>query len=159
MIYSSALMDFIQLSGIAHYLIKFKTNRGIVAFAFFMIPRSWIQSHFLMGRQKGFLWYDPGVLALTVPYHDTNDFYYSGHIGTATLYMHEFFVHECHIMGGIALINYINCWFLMIFLRTHYVIDLITGFIIALWCLNVGEMISYPLDVKIAGWDSKERRH
>ena len=118
-----------------------------------MIPRSWIQTHFLMGRQKGFLWYDPGVLALTVPYHDTNDFYYSGHIGTATLYMHEFFVYECYIMGGIALINYINCWFLMIFLRTHYVIDLVSGFIIALWALNISEMLSYFLDVKLAGWD------
>lgn len=50
MIYSSALMDFIQLSGIAHYVLKFKTNRGACAFALFMIPRAWIQAHFLMGR-------------------------------------------------------------------------------------------------------------
>jgi hypothetical protein len=48
-----------------------------------------------MGRPKGFAWFDPGMPALTVPYHDTNDFYYSGHVGTSTIYMTEFFINGC----------------------------------------------------------------
>ena len=51
-----------------------------------------VQNNFLLGRPwRGFLWTDPGVIALTVPYHDTNDFYWSGHIGTCTIYTLEFY--------------------------------------------------------------------
>jgi len=46
--------------------------------------------------------------ALTVPYHDTNDFYYSGHVGTACIYMHEFFANGYTLMGYIALFNMVN---------------------------------------------------
>lgn len=50
-----------------------------------------------MGRPKGDIWENPGVPALTVPYHDTNDFFYSGHVGTSTIYMTEFLINGCQI--------------------------------------------------------------
>jgi len=45
-----------------------------------------------MGRPSGFAWFNPGMPALTVPYHDTNDFYYSGHIGSSFMYLTEFYL-------------------------------------------------------------------
>ena len=56
--------------------------------------RQFIQNYYLMGRPEGFLWSDPGIPSLTVPYHDTNDFYYSGHVGSAILWMHEYYAND-----------------------------------------------------------------
>jgi hypothetical protein len=44
-----------------------------------------------MGRIEGFAWFDPGFPSLTIPYHDTNDFFWSGHIGTCFMYSAEFY--------------------------------------------------------------------
>ena len=65
-------------------------------------------NHFLMGRMKGFVWFDPGTPALTVPYHDTNDFFWSGHVGTSTLYLLEYLTYGYPIMTILAIFNLIN---------------------------------------------------
>lgn len=111
-----------------------------------------------MGRPKGFLWFNPGMPALTVPYHDTNDFYYSGHVGSSAIYMHELFAQGFNIMGYIAVFNLVNQWCMLMFLHTHYVIDLVSGFIIAHWAIMMGEMLSYLVDVRICGWSGPERK-
>lgn len=38
----------------------------------------------------GYLWDYPGFPSLVVPYGATNDFFYSGHAGGATLVMFEY---------------------------------------------------------------------
>lgn len=43
-----------------------------------------------MGREEGFLFGYPGLRSITVPYHDTNDFYFSGHVGTCFLIALEY---------------------------------------------------------------------
>jgi len=45
-----------------------------------------------MDRNPGRVWDDPLVPALTVPYHNTNDFFFSGHLGCITLWMTEYYV-------------------------------------------------------------------
>ena len=36
--------------------------------------------------------------------------------------------------------------------RTHYIIDLVSGLIIAAWAMMNAEWITYILDVKFIGW-------
>ena len=43
-----------------------------------------------MNRLEGFLFFNPGFPSLSVPYHDVNDFFYSGHIGTCFLIVLEY---------------------------------------------------------------------
>ena len=43
-----------------------------------------------MGRLPGRVYNDPGIPALTVPYHDVNDYYYSGHVGAVLIWALEF---------------------------------------------------------------------
>lgn len=43
-----------------------------------------------MGRLDGFIFSYPGIPSLTVPYHDVNDFFYSGHVGTCLLVVLEY---------------------------------------------------------------------
>lgn len=108
MIYAGFLMDFTQVSGVIFFYLKYHTYRPLVAFAIFIFLRQNLQNHFLMGRLEGFTWFYPGFPALTVPYHDTNDFYYSGHVGTTTIYMLEFYFNDQKFMFFAALFVLVN---------------------------------------------------
>ena len=93
-----------------------------------------------------------------MPYHDTNDFYYSGHVGTTTIYMLEFYYNDQKFMFCVALFVLVNQWILLMLVRTHYIIDLVSGFIIACWALMNSEWITYILDVKLVGWSADKRK-
>jgi hypothetical protein len=43
-----------------------------------------------LGRLEGFLWFFPGIYSLFVPYFDTNDFYFSGHLAMNATLLYEF---------------------------------------------------------------------
>jgi len=111
-----------------------------------------------MSRPEGFAWFNPGMPSLTVPYHDTNDFYYSGHVGTGTMYMIEFFLNGYNILGYMTVFVLVNQWVLLMLLRTHYIIDLVTGLLLGHWAMMSAEWISYVIDVKLLGWSAKQRK-
>jgi len=89
-IYASFLMDAMLLTFFSLFLLYWRTYRVIFALVIFFISRAFIQKTFLMGRPEGFMWSYPGMYALTVPYPDVNDFYFSGHVGTCTLVLLEY---------------------------------------------------------------------
>lgn len=110
-----------------------------------------------MGRPDGFLWSYPGWWSFTVPYHDTNDFFYSGHIGTCLLVVLEYRAAKWYKMSYLAGFILVNQWVLMTFVRTHYIIDLITGAIMAHYCFMGAEWLSFFIDVKFLGVPGKDR--
>ena len=110
-----------------------------------------------MGRPDGFLWSYPGIQAIAVPYFDTNDFFYSGHIGTCFLVVLEYRAAKWYKMSYITLFILINQWILMTFVRTHYIIDLITGLFMANYMFMNAEWVSFFLDVKFLGCSSNTR--
>ena len=87
---SSFFMDFMQMLGLLMFYLRYFTVRTPIAFAILFPLRQLIQNIFLMGRPSGFLWSDPGIPSITVPYHDTNDFFFSGHVGASVIYLLEF---------------------------------------------------------------------
>ena len=111
-----------------------------------------------MARPEGFLWADPGIPSLTVPYHDTNDFFFSGHVGTAALWFQEFWLNDYKCIAIAVSIVCLIEWIFLTVSRTHYFIDLAFGLMFAHMSYLTGEWISYILDVKICGWDGKVRR-
>ena len=111
-----------------------------------------------MARIEGFAWFDPGIPALTIPYHDSNDFYWSGHIGTCFMYSAEFYFAGYYKMFYVGVFIGINQWILLWLVRTHYIIDFITALMIAHWAVINAEWISYFIDVKVCGW-AKELRN
>jgi hypothetical protein len=52
----------------------------------------------------------------------------------------------------------INEWILLCVLRTHYIIDLLTGLIIAYYLHRWGEKLAYFYDVKLLGIPMKKRQ-
>ena len=136
-IYSNALVDLSQLSCIYLYWRdpNWKTHRSVFATVLFMVPRLIIQSNFILGRMKGFLWFYPGVWSITVSYHDINDFFYSGHVGIVLLQTHEQLAFGYEGLGWTGILSICNIFVMMIVLRTHYIIDLVAGLIIGLWAV------------------------
>jgi hypothetical protein len=158
MVYAGFLMDVFLLGTLSLFFCRFNTFRAPITFGTFMIARKLVQDHFLMGRPKGFAWFDPGTPSLTVPYHDTNDFYWSGHVGTSTILTIELFAQGYKTLATLGFLVGINQWILLMLVRTHYIIDLVTGLIFGHLFLINSEWICFILDVKVAGWNKEERK-
>ena len=100
-----------------------------------------------MGRMPGFTYFDPGVYSLTVPYHDVNDFFYSGHVGTCLLITLEYYSSKYYKMALFTLLILVNQWTMLSLVRTHYIIDLVTGVLFAHYFFIQAERASYVTDV------------
>jgi len=108
-----------------------------------------------MTRLPSHIFENPGFHSLTVPYHDTNDFYYSGHVGTCFLLFLEFHASGWPRMSYYCLFTLVNQWVMMTFTGNHYVIDLISGMIIAHYVHMFSERLSFlpdQLGMRIPGF-------
>lgn len=157
MIYAAFLMDFMILSFLVFFFFFWKSSRLIGALLLFYPVRQTIQNNFLISRPAGFLWYYPGLHSLTIPYFDTNDFYFSGHVGSSTTFASEYFAHGWTKMGWVCTFVMFNEWIMLTSLRTHYIIDLISGFVVARLFHRWGEKLAFFLDVKLFGLPKQKR--
>lgn len=117
-----------------------------------------------MTRLDGFLFRYPGFPSLSIPYHDSNDFFYSGHVGTCFILVLEARAKRWYRLSWMCFFIMCNQWIFMMFIRTHYVIDMVTGLIVAHYMHIIGERLSYLVDVKIMRQhltkpDKRERFH
>lgn len=133
------------------------TMRVAASLILFYPIRNVIQAVFLMGRPVGFLWSYPGIAALTVPYFDTNDFYFSGHVGSTTMYASEYLAMKWNKMAALLIFIVVDVWVALTFLRTHYIIDFTSGHVYARFVHRFGEKLSYFPDVKLVGWPRQKR--
>ena len=113
-----------MISFLVIFWLKGGTMRIAAALILFYPIRNVIQAIFLMGRPVGFLWSYPGIISLTVPYFDTNDFYFSGHVGSTTMYASEYLAMKWYKMAAIIIFVVVDVWVALTFLRTHYIIDI-----------------------------------
>lgn len=160
-------MDLMIITYMTIFAVYWRTYRVCLAYIMFFGVRTFIQvltnsnnllqKTFFMYRPDGFLWSFPGVYSLTVPYHDTNDFFYSGHVGTCFLITLEYWSAKWYKMSYFTVFILLNQWILMTFVRTHYIIDLVTGVIMAHYCHMASEWIIYFFDVLVVGSPSDSR--
>lgn len=102
-----------------------------------------------MTRLHSHIFEHPGFHSLVVPYHDTNDFYYSGHVGTCFLLFLEFRAAGWKRMSYYCMFTLINQWVMMTLTGNHYVIDLISGMIIAQYVHMMAERLTFLVDQMI----------
>eukprot|EP00347_Sterkiella_histriomuscorum_P010983 403374194 len=156
-IFASFLMDLMILSFLAMFYLYWKSYRIMFAYVLFFVTRTFLQKNFFMGRLDGFTFFYPGLYSITVPYHDVNDFFYSGHVGTCLLICLEYKAAKYHKMSLFIFFILINQWVMLCLVRTHYIIDLITGIIFAHYMYQHAEKISYVQDVLLLGIQAKNR--
>jgi hypothetical protein len=109
-----------------------------------------------MRRLDGFLFRYPGIPSLVVVYHDSNDFFFSGHIGTCFIVALEYKACKWFKMHYLMLFIMCNQWFMMTCVRTHYIIDMITGVVIAHYFHMLSEKLTYYVDVTLLKIGSTE---
>jgi hypothetical protein len=110
-----------------------------------------------MTRLEGFTFFDPGMYSITVPYHDVNDFFYSGHVGTCMLVYLEFRSAKYYKLSYFVMFILINEWLMLCLVRTHYIIDLITGVIVAQYVFQISEKICFVSDAVLLRIPAKKR--
>ena len=104
------------------------------------------------------MWSNPGITAITIPYFDTNDFYFSGHIASSTIYTLEYWSMGWKKVSMMVAFIVFNEYLLLLFVRVHYVIDTITGFIIAFHLHRLAEYLCFFWDVKLMGYPAHRRQ-
>ena len=91
-IISTLGLDFMMSMMLLLLNKKWETLRMFLCFAIFLQMKQTVQNLFSMQRLPGKLLRDPGTPSLSIPYHDCNDFYPSGHLGTSVLLLSEFYI-------------------------------------------------------------------
>jgi hypothetical protein len=98
-----------------------------------------------------------GLKSLTVPYHDTNDFYFSGHLAWALIFAND--IVGCNTKFGtfFAVYQFFNSFYLMTVLYVHYVVDYTSAIAVAWLAVRFAERVCYYPDVKLIGYATDER--
>ena len=143
---SQYLMDILLFSALIVWTWKHRCTRVFFTSLLFYSIRSQVQTYFYLNRIDGFIYDDPGPFSLTIAYFDTNDFYYSGHCGSCTMYMLEMFALGHTYWGSFYLCMLIFQWCYLTFYRVHYIIDLLFGVVVAISVHRLAECVCHLLD-------------
>ena len=76
-----------------------------------------------------------------IVYHDVNDFFYSGHVGLTCILMSE--LRHCGDYRGYKLGVFVLIFeaLMLVFSRTHYIIDMTCGFVMGKYSLILAQQI------------------
>ena len=91
-------------------------------------------------------WRSPGFFSFTVPYEHTRDFFFSGHTGGITIIFTEMYKLRFGVPGVISFLALIFMMNMLLLTRVHYSIDIIAGFLFAIWFYRISERILYYTD-------------
>ena len=109
-----------------------------------------------MQKPDGYLWEYPGIPSLFVLYYQTNDFFYSGHVGSCILVGLEAHAKGIFWLEMFAWFGTLVQTLVMIFLRGHYFIDLVAGAVFAHYFFLLSNRYCYIVDRLVCGLETKE---
>ena len=92
-----------------------------------------------------------------VPYGETPDFYYSGHVGSCMIHFFEFQANGLFWLSLYALFTMACQIFTMYALRDHYTIDMFGGIIIGHYTYIMAERYCYIIDYYVFGIPIEKR--
>jgi hypothetical protein len=121
-ILSSLHVDIAFILIVLFFLFLAKSARIIYLTLFFYTIRGICQGLFMFQYPKDWIFDDPGVFSLMVPYQKASDFYYSGHSGFLMMSTLEFIQMR---MVSVAFLNFLLMLFtgwMLITTRAHYTI-------------------------------------
>lgn len=149
LIFSSFLVDVLLLWFAIRYALWGNTTRQLIFFVMFYCTRAAVQSFFLLRIPEGYCWDYPGFPSLTVSYQKTSDFFYSGHVGVMLFCsLENKYLGNIYMMWVALGVCLLECT-VMIFLRGHYSIDLISGLVFAHYFWIVSAWIAKSLDRRL----------
>ncbi|CAG9316775.1 unnamed protein product [Blepharisma stoltei] len=148
LIITSAAMDILVLYHAISFMLWGNSLKPVIWLILYIGLWFLFQWIFLMRFPSGFTWGYPGFPSLTISYIKSADFYFSARMGALVYFgilSHE---KKNKYLTWAAIINIILSFWMMIFFRAHYSIDLIFGGIFGHYCIIISEKISPWIDKK-----------
>lgn len=138
---SSFFIDVLGLSMIA--LAVFGTDfTPFIGIIVVFILRQLCQMGCTLPPPPGIIWRDPGVPTVLVTYGVSNDFFFSGHTALAVLGAIEI----CHLapwwLGALVVLVAVALAVIVLVLRAHYTMDVVTGAFAAWFAADVAQRLS-----------------
>ena len=146
MIISSLLIDVSVLSLGYNWYFYGKSWSTLLSIGIFYVLRGLCNLIYMMKSPDGLIWTFPGIASLTVSYHDTTDFFFSGHVGINLIAAIELKNFKVRYFTFISLIGILFQIITMIVLRGHYLVDIIAGLISAHYSRIISQKYSYYFD-------------
>lgn len=133
MIFCGALMDVMILSLFINWVIRGTSVRLVVVFSCFYGLRAICMMVYAVEPYEGYYWEYPGFPSLIIAYGETNDFFYSGHVGACILCFHEYTKNGWTRFRWYCIFTAIMQVIVLLITRGHFFIDLVSGAIFADW--------------------------
>ena len=100
----SELMDVLMIISFYRFARYSSTWRLTLAMALFYGIRGLLQAIWYVEKPDGYNWAYPGFLSIFVPYGETADFFFSGHVGVCVIMFHEFYTVGWYIFSAYSLV-------------------------------------------------------
>jgi hypothetical protein len=155
MIVVALILDFSIFMTSYCWIMYGKTWRPLVSLGLFYILRCICQNLFLMKFPDTMIWEYPGFPSFAVSYHTTSDFFFAGQIGIFLVSAIELWAFEHKICSLLAYFGVILHFCMMIALRGHYFIDLVSGLMAAHYFHLMADYL-HPYMNKIYNLDENE---
>ena len=145
------MMDIVSLVSFFRFACIGGSWRIVLTAGLFYGFRAFIQSVWFVQYPVGYNWGYPGIMSIFVPYGETADFFYSGHVGICMVFFLEFNKIGWHYWSYFALCTLCMQFLLMIALRSHYTVDMLSAMVFAHYFFIIAETHSYIIDWYVFG--------
>ena len=149
LIISSALIDLMGLFLLGRWIFS-GTVRPFLGLIILMALRQVSQALCALPPPPGIIWHDPGFPSLLVTYGVANDFFFSGHTAIAVFAGLELARLKNSWLTAIASVTVVFEVGVVLVLRAHYTMDVITGIFAALCVASLtscfGQKPKIPFD-------------
>jgi hypothetical protein len=149
LIVSSALIDLLGI----FILLKAAfgpTIRPFLGLLMLFVLRQICQGLISLPAPEGMIWHDPGFPTLLVTYSTSTDLFFSGHTAIAAFGATELARLRRRWLTRVAVGIAILEASVVIVLRAHYTMDVLTGILAALWFAGIAERLAPPVDRTLA---------
>ena len=159
LIISSLFIDIMFFTLAYFWTVKGRSWRMAICFVIFYAFRSLSQHLFTMMFPSGYLISFPGFPSVIVSYLKASDFYPSGHVAFPLIAGLEFLYYlDVRNMFYFCMITSVFEAFVMIFVRGHYGIDILAGYIFAHYSYIIAEKYCYLLDDSCVSMNIKNKK-
>jgi hypothetical protein len=131
---SSLIIDISVISLSICWVLMSRTWRPLITIGLFYALRGACNVMFAMKYPENIIWEFPGIPAFSISYHDTSDFFFSGHVGINLISAIELKRFKCFKLSCLSYFGVFFQILTMLTVRGHYSIDLIAGLISAHYC-------------------------
>lgn len=126
----SVSSDLLLLVAGIQWIKKGRNYRFLLALVSVYITKGFFSLIFQLKTPNGYAWGYPGFLSLTLSYNNSNHFFFSATIAMLTVLAKEYYKTKKEFLMLYAIFTILLLSFIYIFLRAHYVIDIVFAVLI-----------------------------